>query len=103
MIETRLSISRISPADRQPPVEAVLPSFHSTEVPRQASHAEERLYRKQRLAGGYRLFGRAGFDMGGAGHITARDPEFTDHFWVNPAGVHFSRICVSDLMLVNDV
>jgi len=39
--------------------------------------------------------------MGGAGHITARDPEWPDHFWVNPAGVHFSRIRVSDLMLVS--
>src|SRR5207244_13571670 len=24
-----------------------------------------------------------------------------DHFWVNPFGVHFSRIKVSDLLLVN--
>jgi ribulose-5-phosphate 4-epimerase/fuculose-1-phosphate aldolase len=62
---------------------------------------QERLYRKQRLAAGYRLFSRNGFDMGGAGHITARDPEFPDRFWVNPAGVHFSRITVSDLMLVD--
>ncbi len=36
-----------------------------------------------------------------AGHITARDPEWTDHFWVNPFGKHFSRIRVSDLLLVN--
>ncbi|MGE0718620.1 MAG: class II aldolase/adducin family protein [Alphaproteobacteria bacterium] len=61
----------------------------------------ERLYRKQRLAASYRLFARYGFEMGGAGHITARDPELTDHFWVNPFGVHFSRIRVSDLMLVS--
>src|SRR6195952_3143912 len=33
--------------------------------------------------------------------ITARDPELTDHFWVNPFGLHFSRIKVSDLLLVN--
>ena len=39
--------------------------------------------------------------MGGAGHITVRDPEWPDHFWVNPAGVHFSRIKVSELMLVS--
>jgi ribulose-5-phosphate 4-epimerase/fuculose-1-phosphate aldolase len=70
-------------------------------LPSQPTIEEERLYRKQRLAAGYRLFARAGFDMGGAGHITARDPEHPDHFWVNPAGVHFSRIRVSDLMLVN--
>ena len=37
-----------------------------------------------------------------AGHITARDPERPDHFWVNPFGVHFGHIRVSDLILVND-
>jgi ribulose-5-phosphate 4-epimerase/fuculose-1-phosphate aldolase len=61
----------------------------------------ERLYRKQRLAASFRLFGRFGFDFGGAGHITVRDPEYPDHFWLNPAGVHFGHIRVSDLMLVN--
>ena len=36
-----------------------------------------------------------------AGHITARDPERLDHFWVNPFGMHFGHIRVSDLILVN--
>jgi ribulose-5-phosphate 4-epimerase/fuculose-1-phosphate aldolase len=36
-----------------------------------------------------------------AGHITARDPELTDHFWVNPFGMNFRHIKVSDLILVN--
>jgi ribulose-5-phosphate 4-epimerase/fuculose-1-phosphate aldolase len=66
-----------------------------------ASVEEERLHRKQRLAAGFRLFSRCGFDEGVAGHITARDPELTDHFWVNPFGMHFSQIRVSDLILVN--
>lgn len=61
----------------------------------------ERRYRQERLAGAFRLFARYGFDRGLAGHITARDPELTDHFWVNPFGLHFSRIRVSDLLLVN--
>src|SRR2546425_10688560 len=64
--------------------------------------AQERLHRKQRLAAAFRLFARYGFDEGVAGHITARDPERTDHFWVNPFGMHFSQIRVSDLLLVND-
>src|SRR2546422_465815 len=63
--------------------------------------AEERRHRKQKLAGAFRLFSRFGFDEGVAGHITARDPERTDHFWVNPFGVHFGQICVSNLILVN--
>ena len=62
---------------------------------------DERLHRKQRLAAGFRLFSRFGFDEGIAGHITARDPELTDHFWVNPFAKHFSRIKVSDLILVS--
>lgn len=61
----------------------------------------ERLHRKQRLAAGFRLFALYGYDEGIAGHITARDPEFPDRFWVNPFGMHFARICVSDLLLVD--
>src|SRR5450432_3520306 len=63
--------------------------------------AAERRHRKERLAAALRLFGRLGFEEGVAGHITARDPEFTDHFWVNPFGVSFRHIRVSDLLLVN--
>lgn len=69
--------------------------------PPQPTIALERLYRKQRLAAAFRLFGRFGFDFGGAGHITVRDPEFPDHFWLNPAGLFFGHMRVSDLMLVN--
>jgi len=65
------------------------------------SIAEERLHRKQRLAATFRIFAQHGFGWGLAGHVTARDPEFPDHFWVNPFGVHFGRIRVSDLLLVD--
>ena len=61
----------------------------------------ERLARKQRLAAAFRLFARFGFDEGVAGHITARDPELLDHFWVNPFAMNFKQICVKDLILVN--
>src|SRR4051795_6804635 len=70
------------------------PTFNSVE--------EERTNRKQRLAAAFRLFSRFGFDEGVAGHITARDPEQLDHFWVNPFAMHFGHIKVSDLILVND-
>jgi ribulose-5-phosphate 4-epimerase/fuculose-1-phosphate aldolase len=62
---------------------------------------EERLHRKQKLAGALRIFGRFGFGEGVAGHITVRDPEFPDHFWVNPFGKSFRHMRVSDLILVN--
>src|SRR6201986_1127889 len=63
--------------------------------------AAERLHPQQMLVAAFRLFNRFGFDEGGAGHITARDPERLDHFWVNPFGMHFSQIRASDLILVN--
>jgi len=74
---------------------------HKAEWPDFSDPADERLHRKQRLAGAFRLFSKFGFDEGAAGHITARDPERTDCFWVNPFGVHFSQISVSDLLLVD--
>jgi ribulose-5-phosphate 4-epimerase/fuculose-1-phosphate aldolase len=62
---------------------------------------EERQHRKERLAAAFRLFSRFGFDEGIAGHITARDPEHTDSFWVNPFAEHFSHIRASDLIRVD--
>lgn len=69
--------------------------------PKFESLQAEREDRKRKLATAYRLFGKFGFDEGVAGHITVRDPELTDHFWVNPMGVSFKQIKVSDLMLVS--
>lgn len=61
----------------------------------------QRLHRKRMLTAAFRLFGKFGFDEGVAGHITVRDPEMTDHFWVNPMGVSFKQIKMSELLLVN--
>lgn len=63
-------------------------------------HAE-RLHRKQRLAAAYRLFAQLGFEVGVAGHFTARDPVEPDHYWINPMGVPFSQISVSHLLRVD--
>jgi ribulose-5-phosphate 4-epimerase/fuculose-1-phosphate aldolase len=70
--------------------------------PKFADAEDERRHRKQRMAAAFRLFGQFGFDEGVAGHITARDPERLDHFWVNPFGMSFKQIRVKDLILVND-
>jgi ribulose-5-phosphate 4-epimerase/fuculose-1-phosphate aldolase len=66
-----------------------------------ANFADERLHRKQRLAASFRIFSRFGLDEGAAGHITVRDPEFPTTFWVNPFGVHFSQVKVSNLIRVD--
>ena len=78
-------------SDRRP---ASFPTFERVE--------DERRHRKQRLAAAFRLFGHFGFDEGLAGHISARDPERPDHFWVNPLGMNFKLIRVRDLILVDD-
>ncbi len=65
------------------------------------SPEEIRQERKTKLAATLRLFGKFGFDEGVAGHVTVRDPELADHFWVNPMGRSFKQVKVSELMLVN--
>ena len=55
-----------------------LPSFDSVE--------QERLHRKQRLAGGLRGLGRAPLAGGGGGRGGGRGPEHPGHFWVNSLG-----------------
>lgn len=62
---------------------------------------EVRLERKQKLTAAFRLFGKFGFDEGVAGHITVRDPEHEDRFWVNPMGKSFKLMTMSDLLLVD--
>ncbi len=73
-----------------------LPTFDTVE--------EERLHRKQRLAATYRIFAKLGFEdgaVGAAGHVTVRDPEDPETFWVNPWGVPFSHITASSLIRVD--
>ena len=62
---------------------------------------DERLHLKRMLTASFRLFGKFGFDEGAAGHITVRDPQYADHFWVNPYAVSFKQVKMSDLLLVN--
>ena len=76
-------------------------SLRDLSPPQFSCVAAERRHRQERLAGALRIFGRLGFGEGVAGHITARDPEFPDHFWVNPFALSFNRVRVSDLLLVN--
>jgi ribulose-5-phosphate 4-epimerase/fuculose-1-phosphate aldolase len=70
-------------------------------MPEFDSPADEQRHRKERLAAGFRLFAKFGFEEGVAGHITARDPIEPDTFWVNPFGVPFAHVNVSSLIRVN--
>lgn len=93
-------VDRMAPRGIAALVPTIWPVGRTLPPPRE-SIDEERLYRKQRLAGALRIFARFGFDMGGAGHITVRDPGDPDRFWVNPYTVAFGHVRVSDLLLVD--
>ena len=83
-------------AEPTQPMEQMIPS-----APTFDSIEQERQHRKERLASVFRVFSKFGFEEGLAGHVTARDPELEDHFWVNPFGVPFEHIKTSDLLLVD--
>lgn len=63
--------------------------------------SEEREYRKQMLVDALHILGGLRMAEGAAGHITVRDPEHTDQFWVNPFGVGFRAVEVDHLICVN--
>ncbi|MFC8275987.1 class II aldolase/adducin family protein [Streptomyces sp. NPDC057271] len=83
------------------PAPVPVDQLHVAMPPVHATVDEERTYRKRRLAGALRLFGRFGYEEGVSGHVTARDPEHADCFWVNPFGAPFAELTASDLVLVN--
>ncbi len=60
----------------------------------------ERARRLDEVVAGYRIFAGYGWGDDGAGHISARDPEHTDSFWLLRYGVAFDRATIADLVLV---
>ena len=64
------------------------------------SAEEVRQERKVAVALGYRIFGALRWGDMGDGHISARDPERTDCFWMLRYGVSYHKARVSDLVLV---
>ena len=71
------------------------------ETPAFATPQEERKYRKEHLVAACREFARQGLDYGFAGHLTVRDPEHTHLYWTNPMAVHFAKVKISNLILVD--
>ena len=64
------------------------------------STTEIRARRKWECALGYRLFAAHRWGDLGDGHISARDPEKTDCFWMLRWGVSYHAARVADLVLV---
>jgi ribulose-5-phosphate 4-epimerase/fuculose-1-phosphate aldolase len=82
--------------------ESVAQTMRMVAPPRFDDPADERRHHKERLAVGFRLLAKLGLTTGIAGHISARDPEHPDRFWVNPLARPFSLMRVSDLVQVDD-
>ncbi|NLU66854.1 class II aldolase/adducin family protein [Streptomyces sp. HNM0574] len=89
------------PYPAQPPAPVPADRLRFPLPPEHTSPEEERRHRLERLAAALRVFGRLGYDEGVEGHLTARDPEFTDCYWANPFGVPFRHVTVGDLILVD--
>lgn len=63
-------------------------------------HEDQRAHRKRELALAYRLFAAQRWGDLGDGHISARDPQHTDCFWMLRSDVSFHRATTNDLTLV---
>ena len=66
----------------------------------QRTPQEIRARRLRDCALGYRLLAANRWGDAGDGHISARDPERTDHFWMLRYGVPYHRVTTRDLVLV---
>lgn len=69
-------------------------------MPTEQSAERVRYQRKVQVALGYRLLSALGWGEFTDGHISARDPERTDCFWILRYPVPFHRARVSDLILI---
>ena len=65
-----------------------------------SSPEEVRLERKVQVALGYRLLAAQRWGDLGDGHISARDPERSDGFWLLRGGVSYHEVTIEDLVLV---
>ncbi|KAL4781277.1 class II aldolase/adducin N-terminal [Aspergillus varians] len=70
-----------------------IPTFESFETRRQ--------WQLEHMVSAFHVFAREGYAEGISGHISVRDPEFEDRFWINPLAVHFGMMQVSDLICLD--
>lgn len=66
----------------------------------QRAPEDERAHRKKMVALGYRIFAANRWGQLGDGHVTARDPMQTDHFWILGYAIPFAAATPDDLILV---
>lgn len=61
-----------------------------------------RQWQLEQMAGAFRIFAKMGFADGASGHISLRDPVNPNTFWINPYGIHFGLLKVSDMVQVDE-
>ncbi|MDH3294441.1 MAG: class II aldolase/adducin family protein [Acidimicrobiia bacterium] len=88
-------------AAEAPNTESPYPEFPGVDPYGTRRPAEfEREHRQRTAAIGYRIFATQRWGQLGDGHISARDPEWTDHFWMLDWGIPFGQATVDHLVLV---
>jgi ribulose-5-phosphate 4-epimerase/fuculose-1-phosphate aldolase len=90
-------------------------------IPRPDGLEAQRRWQLEQMAGAFRIFAKFGYADGGSGHISLRgmsmqqpshktridpadkfaDPVQPDTFWINPYGIHFGLLKVSDMVQVD--
>ncbi|TDZ27822.1 Meiotically up-regulated gene 14 protein [Colletotrichum spinosum] len=74
--------------------------LHQIPVPETQEAARQ--WQLEQMAAAFRIFAKLGFSDGSSGHISLRDPVRPDTFWINPYGVHFGVLKVSDMIHVDE-
>lgn len=70
-------------------------------IPKFPSFHEQRQWQLKHMAAVFRHWARENYTFGISGHISYRDPEYTNAFWTNPLGVHFGLLRASDMILLS--
>ncbi|KAK2697462.1 hypothetical protein QWA68_004221 [Fusarium oxysporum] len=71
-----------------------IPEFSTREATRQ--------WQLGQMAAAFRVFAKLGYADGSSGHISLRDPVDPDTFWINPYGIHFGLLTVSDMVHIDE-
>ncbi|KAH7173725.1 class II aldolase/adducin N-terminal [Fusarium flagelliforme] len=71
-------------------------------IPVFTTKEETRKWQLEQMAAAFRVFAKLGYADGSSGHISLRDPVDPDTFWINPYGVHFGLLTVSDMVHIDD-
>ncbi|KAJ0270972.1 hypothetical protein Brms1b_011608 [Colletotrichum noveboracense] len=74
--------------------------LHQIPVPESKEGARQ--WQLEQMAAAFRIFAKLGFSDGSSGHISLRDPVRPETFWINPYGVHFGVLKVSDMVHIDE-